>query len=224
RVVMREIGDATVRFTALQSGDVDIIERTPYEWVQQIIEGKIKGIGYAKASIAGARNLEFNVVDPPFNNKKLRLAIAHALDKQEIRQAASFGLAETADQRFPKGSIWYFDVPTPKYDLNKARALLKESGYNGETLELMGNRGEVAEVEGAAIQAQLKKSASKSSSKSWSAHRRSRRGARESSCLNSPAAAISLIPYQLTKSTPANRIPKTGVLTRRVTAIRNMTH
>ena len=35
--------------------------------------------------------------------------------------------------------------------------MLKESGYNGETLELMGNRGEVAEVEGATIQAQLKK-------------------------------------------------------------------
>jgi peptide/nickel transport system substrate-binding protein len=157
RVVMREIGDATVRFTALQAGDVDIIERTPYEWVQQIVQGKIKGIGYARAEIAGARNLEFNVPDPPFNNKKLRLAIAYALDKQEIMQAAYFGLAETTDQRFPKGSIWYFDVPIPKYNLSKAKALLKESGYNGETLELMGNRGEVAEVEGATIQAQLKK-------------------------------------------------------------------
>ena len=68
---MKEIGDNTVRFTALQSGDVDLIERTPYEWVQQIIEGKVKGIGVAKAARAGARNLEFNVVDPPFNNKKL---------------------------------------------------------------------------------------------------------------------------------------------------------
>lgn len=157
RVVMREIADATVRFTALQAGDVDIIERTPYEWVQQIVQGKLKGIGYAKANTAGARNLEFNVADPPFNNKKLRLAIAYALDKQEIMQAAYFGLAEVSDQRFPKGSIWYFDVPAPKYDLGKARAYLKESGYKGETLELMGNRGEVAEVEGAAIQAQLKK-------------------------------------------------------------------
>jgi peptide/nickel transport system substrate-binding protein len=157
RVVMREISDATVRFTALQAGDVDIIERTPYEWVQQILQGKLKGIGYAKANNAGARNLEFNVADPPFNNKKLRLAIAYAIDKQEIMQAAYFGLAEVSDQRFPKGSIWYFDVPAPKYDLNKARAYLKESGYKGETIELMGNRGEVAEVEGAAIQAQLKK-------------------------------------------------------------------
>jgi peptide/nickel transport system substrate-binding protein len=158
RVIMKEIGDATVRFTALQAGDVDLIERTPYEWVQQIVQGKIRGIGFAKAARAGARNIEFNVVDPPFNNKKLRLAIAHALDKKEIMQAAYFGLADTADQRFPNGHFWHFsDVPVPQFDPNKAKALLKEAGYKGETLELMGNRGEVADVEGATIQAQLKR-------------------------------------------------------------------
>jgi peptide/nickel transport system substrate-binding protein len=158
RVIMKEIGDATVRFTALQAGDVDLIERTPYEWVQQIVQGKIRGIGVAKAARAGARNLEFNVTDPPFNNKKLRQAIAYALDKKEIMQAAYFGLADTADQRFPNGHFWYFgDVKSPQFDPNKAKALLKEAGYKGETLELMGNRGEVADVEGAAIQAQLKR-------------------------------------------------------------------
>lgn len=157
RVIMREIADATVRFTALQAGDVDIIERTPYEWVQQVIEGKVRNIGYVKAARAGARNIEFNVADPPFNNKKLRQAIAHALDKKEILQAAYFGLAETTDQRFPRGHFWSFDIATPQLDLNKAKTLLKESGYKGETLELLGNRGEAAEVEGAIIQAQLKR-------------------------------------------------------------------
>ena len=158
RVIMKEIGDNTVRFTALQSGDVDLIERTPYEWVQQITQGKIKGIGFAKAARAGARNLEFNVVDPPFNNKKLRQAIAYAIDRKEIMQAAYFGLADTAEQRFPSGHVWYFkDVSAPRFDPEKAKALLKEAGYKGETLELLGNRGEVAEVEGAAIQAQLKR-------------------------------------------------------------------
>ncbi len=157
RVIMREIGDATVRFTALQAGDVDIIERTPYEWVQQIVQGKIRGIGFAKAARAGARNIEFNVVDPPFNNKKLRLAVAHALDKKEILQAAYFGLADPSDQRFPQGHVWHFDVPSPQLEPNKAKALLKEAGYKGETIVLMGNRGEVADIEGATIQAQLKR-------------------------------------------------------------------
>lgn len=158
RVVMRTVGDATVRFTALQAGDVDIIERTPYEWLQQMVQGKIRGIGFAKAARAGARNLEFNVVDPPFNNKKLRLAVAYALNKKEILQAAYFGLADTTDQRFPEGHVWNFhDVPSIQFDPEKAKALLKEAGYKRETIELMGNRGEVAETEGAIIQAQLKR-------------------------------------------------------------------
>jgi peptide/nickel transport system substrate-binding protein len=168
RVVMKEIADATVRFTALQAGDVDLIERTPYEWVQQIVEGKIKGIGYSKAALAGAQNLEFNVIDPPFNNKKLRLAVAHAINKKEVMQAAYFGLADTADQRFPRGHVWYFDdVRSPQYDPDKAKALLKEAGYKGETIELMGNRGETAEVEGAAVQAQLRRIGMKVDLKIW---------------------------------------------------------
>ncbi|MGH7845455.1 MAG: ABC transporter substrate-binding protein [Candidatus Binatia bacterium] len=157
RVVMKAIGDATVRFNALQAGDVDIIERTPYEWVQQIVQGKINGIGYAKAARAGARNLEFNVVDPPFKNKNLRLAVAHAINKKEILQAAYFGLADPTDQRFPEGHVWHFDIPTPQYNPDKAKAFLKQSNYKGETLELMGNRGDAASIEGTAIQAQLKR-------------------------------------------------------------------
>jgi len=157
RVIIKTISENTVRFTALQAGDVDIIERTPNEWVQQVVTGKIQGIGYAKANLAGARVLEFNVYDPPFNNKKLRLAVTYALDRKEILQAAYLGLAEVGDQRFPNGHAWHFDLPSPQYDPNKAKALLKESGYKGETIELMGNRGEVADTEGAVIQAQLRK-------------------------------------------------------------------
>src|SRR4030095_17235935 len=75
-----------------------------------------------------ARAIEFNVADPPFNNKKLRLAVAHAIDRKEILQAAYFGFGEPSDQVYPKGHKWYFEgVPSPAYDLNKARALLKRS-------------------------------------------------------------------------------------------------
>ena len=57
----------------------------------------------------------------------------------------------------PTATIGISIFPRRQYDPNKAEALLKEAGYKGETLELMGNRGEVADVEGAVIQAQLRK-------------------------------------------------------------------
>ena len=38
----------------------------------------------------------FNVADPPYKNKKLRLAVAHAINRKEIVDGAYFGLGELA--------------------------------------------------------------------------------------------------------------------------------
>lgn len=158
KVILRPIPDSTVRFTALRSGDVDLIERSPYEWVKQIGEGKIEKIGFVAVPYAGFRRLYFNMADPPFDNKKLRQAVSHAINKKEILSAAYFGFGEPTDQKYPKGHHWYFEgVATPAYDLNKAKALLKESGYGGETIPIMARQGEDQETEGAVLQAQLKK-------------------------------------------------------------------
>ncbi|HWP58526.1 MAG TPA: ABC transporter substrate-binding protein [Candidatus Acidoferrales bacterium] len=158
QVVLRVINDITVRFTALRAGDVDMIERAPYEWVKEIAQGKLKGLSFVPAPYAGGRAIEFNVVDPPFDNKKLRLAVAHAIDRKEILDAAYFGFGEVSDQRYPKGHRWYIDgVPAPAYDVSRARNLLREAGYKGEPIEIMGNLGEQAEVEAAVIQSQLRR-------------------------------------------------------------------
>ncbi|MGH7844007.1 MAG: ABC transporter substrate-binding protein [Candidatus Binatia bacterium] len=158
RVVLRIIGDTTVSFTALRAGDIDMTERAPYEWIKEIRDGKLKGIGFAESRYSAGRGIEFNVADPPFNNKKLRLAVAHAIDRREILQAAYFGFGEPSDQLYPKGHKWYIEgVRSPAYDLNKARALLKEAGYKGEPIEMLGSMGGTQEVETATVQAQLKK-------------------------------------------------------------------
>jgi ABC-type transport system substrate-binding protein len=158
RVILRIIGDTTVSFTALRAGDIDMTERAPYEWIKEIRAGKLKDIGFAESRYSAGRAIEFNVADPPFNNKKLRLAVAHAIDRKEILQAAYFGLGEPSDQLYPKGHKWYIEgIPAPAYDLNKARALLEEAGYKGEPIELLGSMGGTQEVETATVQAQLKK-------------------------------------------------------------------
>ena len=146
------------------------------------------------------------------------------MDKKEIMQAAYFGLADTADQRFPSGHLWYFkDVPAPRFDPNKAKALLKEAGYKGETLELMGNRGEVADIEGAAIQAQLKRVGVKVELKILErASALEMRGARVNTCSSSPAAPITRTRCRLTRNMPASRTRKIAGSTKAVIAIKNM--
>lgn len=157
RVILRPISEDTVRITALRTGDIDMAERTPYEWVKQIVDGKLKGIGLVKAPDAGFRRLVFNTVGAPFNNKRLRQAVAHAIDKKEILDAAYFGFGEPVDQKYPQGHTWYLTgLPSRRHDLERARALLKEAGYRGESIPIMTNQG-VDEAEAATLQAQLKK-------------------------------------------------------------------
>jgi peptide/nickel transport system substrate-binding protein len=157
RLVIRPIPDTTLRFTALRAGDVDLIERAPYEWLKQIMEGKIKGITYAAVARSGYRHVTLNVADPPFNNKKLRQAVAHAIDKMEILHAAYFGFGEPVDQVYPEGYVWYFEgVSAPRRDLEKAKALVKESGYKGEPIKITLRQGDDQQTEALTLQSQLK--------------------------------------------------------------------
>jgi peptide/nickel transport system substrate-binding protein len=158
RVVLRPIDDATVRITALRAGDVDVVERTPYEWVKEIKEGKLRGFGLNEAPYAAYRHLVFNMTDPPFNDPKMRLAVAHAIDKNEIVQAAGFGFGQTTDQKYPKGHTWYIEgIPAVTFDPDKARALLREAGYNGQEIDIFVEQAQDVQAATTTVQQQLRR-------------------------------------------------------------------
>jgi ABC-type transport system substrate-binding protein len=158
RVVMRPVKDDSVRMTALRAGDVDMIQTAPLEWIRQVQDGKLPGIQVVDAPYADQRRLEFNVTSAPFNNKKLRQAVAHAIDKQEILHAAFFGFGTPGEQKYPKGHVWYGEgIPNATFDLERARALLRESGYNGETIDIMVEQSPSTEAQASTLQAQLRR-------------------------------------------------------------------
>ena len=74
---------------------------TPFEWVKQVADGKIKGLHMVKAPYASFRRMVFNVAAPPFNNKKMRQAIAYAIDKKELMHAALFGYGDPGGPEIP---------------------------------------------------------------------------------------------------------------------------
>jgi len=158
RVVLRPIPDDNVRFIALRTGDVDIVERTPYPWAREVVSGKIKGIRAAQASYADYRALFFNVAGPPFNNEKLRQAVTYAINKEELLKAAFYGFGNTTNQKYPKGHVWHVDdLPSHTYSPEKAKQLLQEAGYKGEIIEMKVEPGQVIETMSTTLQAQLKK-------------------------------------------------------------------
>jgi peptide/nickel transport system substrate-binding protein len=138
-VIFRGLPVDESRMAALQSGEVNWVDAVPLQDIARLRKGT--NPVYVTGSNAGIPDFLTFVVDkPPFNNKKLRQAVAWAVDKRAILAVAYFGVGEVGYQEVPSGSPWYTDnSPYRVPDLNKAQQLLHEAGYpNGLTVEYLG--------------------------------------------------------------------------------------
>lgn len=152
-VVYMPIPDDTARSTALRTGAVDMIEYAPPKDLAALkADPKIVITGDGNNNV---RYLAFNLKVKPFDNPKVRQAIAWAIDRGPVVDAAVDGAGTplTAGPFLP--SFWAgLQQPVYKKDLAKAKQLLTEAGYpNGFTAKLkntptysfLGNAGIVVQ-------------------------------------------------------------------------------
>jgi len=148
-IVLKPVEETQVRFTSLRAGDLDLIERTPRVFVPKLIKGDFPDLKVAEAKYSGFRRLIFEVTKPPFNNVKFRHAVRQALDMREFVRAAYWGFGEPATVwAIPSTSPWHIGLPEVKRDVAKAKALVKESGVDPNTvIELAARKGEEEEMQ-----------------------------------------------------------------------------
>ena len=130
-VYLKKIVDDTVRLAGVRAGDLDLSSGPPLNAVAKDLLEKqpLPGVHMDCEGI-GNSYLLFNVSKPPFDNKKVRQAVAYALDKKEITKAVFWGLGETLNnQASAKGSRFYIPVEDREPDIAKAKQLLTEAGY-----------------------------------------------------------------------------------------------
>jgi ABC-type transport system substrate-binding protein len=127
-IVIKPVPDHQVRFASLRSGDLDMVERIPYDQVERIRKGVIKNLGVAFSHASGFRNFGFNTQRPPFDDVRVRQAVAYAIDKKKLIDAISWGLGTVTNQKLTQESRWYVDVRDRPRDQEKARALLASAG------------------------------------------------------------------------------------------------
>jgi len=87
----KKIVDNTVRWTALRAGDLDYINQPPNSIVARELEKPTPGIVTVSNKPLGFQSIWFNVKKPPFDNKKVRQAVAYAMDKKEVVKGAHWG-------------------------------------------------------------------------------------------------------------------------------------
>lgn len=130
RIVWRMVPSAGNRRALLERGDADISYELPNKDFQELKSHPRLDIVSTPFS-NGIQYIGMNVTKPPFDNVKVRQAVAHAIPYGKIIDAALFGLAKPmfgARPGTPTDVAW----PQPHgydTDLAKARRLLAEAGY-----------------------------------------------------------------------------------------------
>lgn len=136
KVIFRVIPENTARLNALSNGEIDLMDglnNSDEASVKsndklQVIERPSMNVGY----------LGFTTNRKPFDNKLVRQALNHAIDKKSIIASFYNGKAIPAKNPMPPSISGYNDdIEEYDYNLDKAKELLKEAGYEkGFTMDL----------------------------------------------------------------------------------------
>lgn len=138
-ITFRPVPESGSRLAMLRAGQAHYIYPMPAELLK--IAEKDKKLEIIKQPSIIERYLVMNTKYKPLGNVKVRQAINYALDKQAIIRIAWGGAATEADSIIPPNLQFYKQQKAWPYDPAKAKALLKEAGYeNGfEVLFLTPN-------------------------------------------------------------------------------------
>lgn len=120
--------DENLRVAALQAGDMDLIEYVPWQHMATIEKDPKLKLDAANGPFMG---LNFNGETGPFKDKRLRQAVAYAIRREEIVEAAFFGRGQPLTGMPIPSSSPYYDAETAKfwsYDPDRAKKLMAEAG------------------------------------------------------------------------------------------------
>jgi peptide/nickel transport system substrate-binding protein len=125
------VNDVSARVSSIQSGQVDLATQLDPRSVPLLESLPTVEINFLQGNGFAGFNMMLN--QAPFDELKLRQALKHAIDREDIIQRIYNGYARLGNDtpvppNFPEFAE---DVPQMKYDPERARQLYEESGHSG---------------------------------------------------------------------------------------------
>ena len=129
KVTFRFISDPTAAYAAMMAGDIDAypVFPAPENLAQFAADPRFSVI---VGTTEGETILAMNNARVPFNDIRVREAVAHAIDREALIDGAMFGYGTPIGSHFAPHNPAYEDLTAlSAYDPEKSKALLAEAGY-----------------------------------------------------------------------------------------------
>jgi len=148
RVTFVNTTNAEDALTAYKAGEVDVVTNAPFEPLALKLLAPYKD--FHRSTFGALTYYGFNTAHEPFDDIRVREALALAIDRERISRDDLGGSTEPAGKFFPEEMSGEKPVVDKtellEHDVNKARQLLSDAGYpNGEgfpVIKLLINRNE----------------------------------------------------------------------------------
>ncbi len=129
------VADAATALAALRDGDVHWVGSVPGEEMSDLEDDA--DVHLARRAGPEYWHLAFNFDREPLDEVDVRQAVALALDREQIAEAARPGGATPNHSPLPPDSFWYEEHTPFEHDPDRARELIEDVGLETQVLELL---------------------------------------------------------------------------------------
>jgi peptide/nickel transport system substrate-binding protein len=145
KVIFRPLPGATAKLQSVQAGDIDIAESIVPTDVAAAKNLKLQVLDRGQSCAVQMLSMNQDASTPGLGdpashkllqNKSIRFAVAHALNKKSYVDRFFAGFAEAADNWMPSATQFYKPLNLPTYDREKAKSFIAQSGVPADQLAL----------------------------------------------------------------------------------------
>lgn len=152
--IFKYIPEAASRLIALQNGEVDYCLDPPSVSLHYVAEDP--NLVLYQIPSSNMRYVFLNTSIAPFDDIRVRQAVAHAIDRESMIIMVYEGNAQPATNVMHPTCEFYSELPYLEYDPELSKQLLAEAGYpNGFKTEIYSSTGSVQKAVAATLQGQL---------------------------------------------------------------------
>jgi len=150
KVTVQLVAEPSTLVSALEAGDVDMVDILPLTGYEQI--DAIDDITMVEAAGTNWYGLTMNYTRPPWDNPNARMAVAKAIDNEDLIARAFFGHGTPSVGPLAPAFGWVYippdEVDNPQaFDLDEARELAAAAGLDGVQVNLIGSADDQRETE-----------------------------------------------------------------------------